>query len=209
VPASEFEPSNWVILCMRVSLYACSSQTDLTLYQAHSQASLRASRLLENERRRIEVMLLLAVLLGVTLIALRLVSADPTVEELPYNTCVVQFGVKNSDGTTEWMPGYAYPSTPISGCQDKTDELGEDALGRTIVFHQFIVGSQNSTVDTSTTVTSTSTTRLTSTSATTLTSTSTTTLATPEATQNSVLAIFIVTVLAVVVLRKRAKPSGG
>jgi hypothetical protein len=182
-------------------LYACSSQTHLTLYQAHSQASLWASRLLENERGRIEVTLFLAVLLGVTLIAVRPVLADPTVEELPYNACVVQFGVKNSDGTTEWMPGYAYPSTLISECQEKTGELGEDALGRTIVFHQFIVGSQSSTVDTSTTVTSTSTTRLTS--------TSTTTLATPETTQSSVLAIFIVAILAVVVLQKRAKPSGG
>jgi hypothetical protein len=194
---------------VRVSLYACSSQTHLTLYQAHSQASLQASRLLEDERRRIEVTLFLAVLLGVTLIAVRPVLADPTVEELPYNTCVVQFGVKNSDGTTEWMPGYAYPGTPISECQDKTEELGEDALGRTIVFHQFLVGSQNSTVDTSTTVTSSSTTTVTSSSTTRLTSTSTTTLATPEATQNSVLAILIVAILAVVVLQKRAKPSGG
>jgi hypothetical protein len=77
--------------------------------------------------------------------------------------------------------------------QNKIDVLGEDVLGRTIVFHQFIIGSQDVTVDAGTTVTSIS----------------TTALATPEATQNSALVMFIVAILAVVVLRKRAKPSGG
>jgi hypothetical protein len=186
---------------VRFSLYACSSQTDLTLYQAHSQASLWAPRLLGDERRRIEVTLFLAVLLGVTLIAVRPVLADATVEELPYSTCVVQLGVRNSDGTTRWLSAYSYTGSPISECQDKTGEFGEDAVGRTIVFHQFIAGSQSSTVDTGTTVTSTSTTRLTS--------TSTTTLATPEPTQDSLLAILIVTLLAVLLLQKRAKPSRG
>jgi hypothetical protein len=156
---------------------------------------------------------ILLLLLGVTIIAARAVFAKPftitAVVDLPYSVCVVQLGVENSDGTTQWQPGYAYPGIPISECQDKSGVLGQDVLGRTIMFHQFILGSQDVTADVATTVTGTSTTALASSSTTTLASTSTTTLATPEATQNSALVILIMAILAVAVLTKRAKPSGG
>jgi hypothetical protein len=160
---------------------------------------------------------ILLLLLGVTIIGVRLVFAKPftiaTVAEEPYSICVIQMGLQDPNGTIAWLPGYAYPGTPISQCQDETMG-GQDVLGRTWVFHQFILGSQN--VTTGTTVTGTSTTALTSTSTalvststTTFNSTPTTTLATAEATPNSALAILIVAILAVVVLQKRAKPSGG
>jgi hypothetical protein len=48
--------------------------------------------LLEDERRRIEVTLFLAAVLGFTLIAVRPILAYPTVEELPYKTGTWQSG---------------------------------------------------------------------------------------------------------------------
>jgi hypothetical protein len=135
----------------------------------------------------------LLLLLGVTIIAVRSVFAKPvtvtTVVEVPYSICVIQLGVQDPNGTIAWLPGYAYPGTPISQCQDETWS-GQDVLGRTWVFHQFILGSQNVTAGT------------------TVTRISTTAVATAEATPNSALAILIVAILAVVVLTKRAKPSG-
>jgi hypothetical protein len=175
-----------------------------------SRRSLRTDGLLSLKHRSLGLAILL-LLLGVTIIAARPVFAKPvtftTVVDVPYSVCVVQLGVENSDGTTQWQPGYAYPGTPISECQDKSGVLGQDVLGRTIMFHQFILGSQDVTAEAGTTVTGTSTTAL-ATSTTTL-ATSTTALATPEATQNSALAILIMAILAVAVLTKRAKPSGG
>ena len=52
--------------------------------------------------------------------------------------CVIQLGVEEPNGTISWLPGYAYPGTPISQCQNKTDVLGQDVLDRTIMTHQFI-----------------------------------------------------------------------
>jgi hypothetical protein len=57
------------------------------------------------------------------------VSPAPTV-------CVMQLGVQEPDGAVSWLPGYAYPGTPISQCQNTT-EYYTDVLGRTIVIHQF------------------------------------------------------------------------
>jgi len=62
-----------------------------------------------------------------------------TVTEKPYSICAIQLGVQEENGTVTWLPGYAYPGTPISECQNTTGVLGEDALGETIIFHQFIV----------------------------------------------------------------------
>jgi hypothetical protein len=56
---------------------------------------------------------------------------------VPWSICAIQLGVQESGGTIEWMPGYGYPGTPISECQNKTDVLGEDALSEAIMFHQF------------------------------------------------------------------------
>jgi hypothetical protein len=60
------------------------------------------------------------------------------VVEVPFSICVIQLGVQESDGTIAWLPGYAYPDTPISLCQNMTEVLGQDVLDRTIVLHQFI-----------------------------------------------------------------------
>jgi hypothetical protein len=59
--------------------------------------------------------------------------------KVPYSICVIQLGVQEFNGTITWLPGYAYPGTPVSECQDTTGVLGEDVLGGTIMFHQFIV----------------------------------------------------------------------
>jgi hypothetical protein len=54
----------------------------------------------------------------------------------PYELCVIQLGVQEPNGTVAWLPGYTYPGTPISQCQNRT-EYYADVLGRTIVVHQF------------------------------------------------------------------------
>jgi len=59
--------------------------------------------------------------------------------EVPYSICVIRLGIEQSDGALLWLLGYAYPGTPISQCQDKTEVLGQDVLDRTIVIHQFIL----------------------------------------------------------------------
>jgi hypothetical protein len=59
--------------------------------------------------------------------------------EVPYSICVISLGVEQSDGAILWLPGYGYPGTPISQCQNKTEVLGQDVLDRTIVIHQFIL----------------------------------------------------------------------
>jgi hypothetical protein len=59
--------------------------------------------------------------------------------EVPYSICVLSLGVEQSDGVILWLPGYAYPGTPVSQCQNKTDLLGQDVLNRTIMIHQFIL----------------------------------------------------------------------
>jgi hypothetical protein len=43
--------------------------------------------------------------------------------------------VEEVNGTVAWLPGYGYPGTPISECQNKTDVLGQDVLDRTIMIH--------------------------------------------------------------------------
>jgi hypothetical protein len=98
------------------------------------------------ERKRVEAALLLAVFLGVTIIAVRPVFGAPVFisVEVPYSVCVIQLGVEESGGTVTWLAGYAYPGTPISECKDKTDVFGEDTLGRTIMFHQFIMNGTGS-----------------------------------------------------------------
>ena len=93
-------------------------------------------------RKRVEAALFLAMFLGLTLGAAKPVLAVLPVctitVPVPYSICVIQFGVQESGGTTTWLPGYGYPGTPISQCENKT-ELAQDALGRTIVLHQFIL----------------------------------------------------------------------
>jgi hypothetical protein len=96
-------------------------------------------------RRWVSAVLFLAVLLGLTSVAVSPVFAGPdgsstiAVVEVPYSVCVIQLGVQESNGTITWLPGYAYPGTPISECQNTTDVFGEDVLGGTIMFHQFIL----------------------------------------------------------------------
>jgi len=51
--------------------------------------------------------------------------------------CAIQLGVKEPNGTLSWLPGYGYPDLLPSECQNKTEVLGQDVLGRTIVLHQF------------------------------------------------------------------------
>jgi hypothetical protein len=53
--------------------------------------------------------------------------------------CVIRLGVQEQNGTIGWLPGYGYPGTPISECQNRTDVLGQDVLDRTIMIHQFIL----------------------------------------------------------------------
>ena len=92
-------------------------------------------------RRWISAALFLAVLLGLTSIAVWPVSASHpvTVIEVPYSVCAIQLGIQESSGTIVWLPGYAYPGTPISECEDETGVLGENVLGETVMFHQFIM----------------------------------------------------------------------
>jgi hypothetical protein len=102
-------------------------------------------------RKRVEAALFLAMFLGLTLVAAKpalgasassgfapICITHAIVVPVPFSICVIQFGVQESGGTTTWLPGYGYPGTPISQCQNKT-ELAQDALGRTIVLHQFIL----------------------------------------------------------------------
>jgi len=56
----------------------------------------------------------------------------------PTRICVIRLGVEQTGGTVLWLPGYGYPDTPISQCQNMTEVLGQDVLGRTIVLHQFM-----------------------------------------------------------------------
>jgi hypothetical protein len=53
--------------------------------------------------------------------------------------CLIQLGMQEQNGTITWLPGYVYPGTPVSECQDTTGVLGDDVLGGTIMFHQFIL----------------------------------------------------------------------
>jgi len=62
-----------------------------------------------------------------------------TVVEVPYSICVIQLGVQQPNGTVSSLPGYGYPDIRISECRNMTEVLGQDVLGRTIVFHQFIL----------------------------------------------------------------------
>jgi hypothetical protein len=55
-----------------------------------------------------------------------------------YSLCVMRLGVEQTGWTVLWLPGYGYPDIPVSQCQNMTDVLGQDVLGRTIVLHQFI-----------------------------------------------------------------------
>jgi hypothetical protein len=55
-----------------------------------------------------------------------------------FSICVIRLGVEQTGGTVLWLPGYGYPDIPISLCQNVTEVLGQDVLGRTIVLHQFI-----------------------------------------------------------------------
>jgi hypothetical protein len=54
-----------------------------------------------------------------------------------FEICVIQLGVGEADGTILWLPGFGWSGLPPSLCQDWTDVLGEDMLGRTILLHQF------------------------------------------------------------------------
>lgn len=57
------------------------------------------------------------------------------VVSVSYQLCLVRLGVKQSDGSVWYMPGYAYAPTPPP-CPEKLDS-STDVLGRKIVIHQF------------------------------------------------------------------------
>jgi len=52
--------------------------------------------------------------------------------------CVIQVGVEQPPSAVLWLPGYAYPDTTISQCENMTEVLGQDLLGGTIVIQQFV-----------------------------------------------------------------------
>jgi hypothetical protein len=115
----------------------------------------------DDRRKQVEAVLFLAMFLGLTLVAVRPVSGGSPVPPtttvtvpVPYSICVIQFGVQESGGTITWLPGYSYPDIPISQCQNETGVFGQDVLGRTIMFHQFILNG-TAYVTITTTVTST------------------------------------------------------
>jgi hypothetical protein len=68
----------------------------------------------------------------------------PTTIVVPVNVsiCVIRLGVEQSGGTVLWLQGYGYPDIPEdlvrTQCQNMTEVLGQDVLGRTWVLHQFI-----------------------------------------------------------------------
>jgi hypothetical protein len=64
-------------------------------------------------------------------------TTTTTIISVPLSICVIKLGVQVQNGTVAWPPGYAYPDTPISLCQNKTEVL-QDVLDQTIVLHQFI-----------------------------------------------------------------------
>jgi hypothetical protein len=57
--------------------------------------------------------------------------------EVPYSICVVQIGLVQQDGSTEWI-GTGVTGAPISECQNTT-EFFTDVTGGTVAFHQFIL----------------------------------------------------------------------
>jgi hypothetical protein len=71
--------------------------------------------------------------LGVML-ALSSVSFVEAVSQT-YELCIIQFGVQQPDGSVSWLPGYSYAPIPPP-CPEKSDNY-TDALGNTIVIHQF------------------------------------------------------------------------
>ena len=91
------------------------------------------------DRKRVGVALFLILFVSVALIAVRPVFARPasTVIEVPYSICVVQVGLVQQDGSTEWI-GTGVTGAPISECQDTT-EYFTDVIGGTVAFHQFIL----------------------------------------------------------------------
>jgi hypothetical protein len=62
-----------------------------------------------------------------------------TVVVVHWSICVIQLGVQQPNETVSWLPGYGYPDSPISQCQNMTEVLGQDVLDRMIVLHQFII----------------------------------------------------------------------
>jgi hypothetical protein len=71
-------------------------------------------------------------------VAFTVVEALPTtVVEVPWSICVVQVGLVQQDGSTEWI-GTGVTGAPISQCQNKT-EVFQDVLDQTIMIHQFIL----------------------------------------------------------------------
>ena len=95
------------------------------------------------DRKRVGVALFLILLVGVTLIGVRPVFADvytvigTTVIEVPYSICVVQVGLVQQDGSTEWI-STGVTGAPISECQNTTVYF-TDVGGGTVAFHQFIL----------------------------------------------------------------------
>jgi hypothetical protein len=69
----------------------------------------------------------------------RCTFTNSRIPPIPLSICVTQLGVQESGGTIYWLPGYVYSGALISQCENKTDVLGEDVLGRTIMFHQFVL----------------------------------------------------------------------
>jgi hypothetical protein len=92
------------------------------------------------DRKQIGAGLFLILLVGVALIAVRPVFAYDgfiNVIEVHYSICVVQVGLVQQDGSTEWI-GTGVTGTPISECQDTT-EYFTDVMGGSVAFHQFIL----------------------------------------------------------------------
>ena len=92
-------------------------------------------------RKRVGVALFLVLLVGVACIGVRPVLANTsshfTVIEVPYSICVVQVGLVQQDGSTEWI-STGVTGAPISECQNTT-EYFTDVGGGTVAFHQFIL----------------------------------------------------------------------
>jgi hypothetical protein len=119
-----------------------NSMTSVSFYMIkHIRRRLWVWRLAATEdRKRVGVALFL--ILFVALIAVRPVFAVPPpgikVIEVPYTICVIRLGIEQPDGTLVWLPGYAYPGTAISQCQNTTVYF-TDVGGGTVAFHQFIL----------------------------------------------------------------------
>jgi hypothetical protein len=62
---------------------------------------------------------------------------SPPVVDVPYSICVVQVGLVQQDGSTEWI-GTGVTGAPISACQNTAGYFA-DVGGGTVALNQFVV----------------------------------------------------------------------